>query len=134
MEESSSSRNSEEVLDAAQQLMQLSNDDNNSSNVAVVVSTKNNKNKNKKKMKKDHGGGGEEEVDQKRCQIESSVWLKIEEIFGKDDEKDCCDHHSIISRPKKRRFRSIESIYMNTKPININGRFSANTIVGCWTR
>uniref|UniRef100_A0A9I9CT87 Uncharacterized protein n=1 Tax=Cucumis melo TaxID=3656 RepID=A0A9I9CT87_CUCME len=78
-EESSSSRNSEEVLGAAQQLMQLSNDDN-SSNVDVVVAAKKNK-------KKDccGGGGREEEVDQKRCQIESSIWLKIEEIFGKDE-------------------------------------------------
>lgn len=124
-EESSCSRDSEEVLGAAQQLMQLSNEDDSSSNVVTAE----NKNKNKsKKMKKDHsggGGGGEEEVDQKRCQIETSIWLKIEEIFGKDDEEGC----DFVCRPKKRRFRSIQSIYMTTKPI-VNGRFSGKGIVG----
>ncbi|KAG7034419.1 hypothetical protein SDJN02_04148, partial [Cucurbita argyrosperma subsp. argyrosperma] len=117
---------SEEVLVAAQLLMQLSiedddDDDNCGSNVVVAAENKKNK-----KLKKGHGGdrgdgGEEEEVDQKRYQIETSIWLKIEEIFGKDDEEE--DFNSIC-RPKKRRFRSLQSIYITTKPIG-NGRFPA---------
>lgn len=121
-EESSCSRNMEEVLGAAQQLMQLSNEDDSSSNVVTAEKKKNNK-------KRGGGDGGEEEVDQKRCQIEASIWSKIEEIFGKEEEKLEEDRNSIC-RPKKRRsrFRSIQSIYMTTKPI-INARFSGNRII-----
>lgn len=37
-----------------------------------------------------------------------SKWAKIEEIFGKENE---------MYRPKKRRYRSLDSLYRATKPV-----------------
>ncbi|MBA0824602.1 hypothetical protein Goarm_021259, partial [Gossypium armourianum] len=83
---------------AAQQLMQLSDEDNSSSS-----SSSNGNNNNKKiiaKMMKD-----ERYLEQSQNEITSA---KIEEIFGKEE----------ISRPtKKPRYRFLESIYKETKPM-----------------
>ncbi|KAG2711667.1 hypothetical protein I3843_04G081000 [Carya illinoinensis] len=77
---------------AAQQLMQLSDEDSN------------NITNNKKKDADDDN----EEVDQsRRSEITSAV---IEEIFGKEDQ---------VYRPKKRRYRTLDSIYTATKPMMI---------------
>ncbi|KAL4644088.1 hypothetical protein ACB092_02G138400 [Castanea dentata] len=78
---------------AAQKLMQLSDEDSNNDE----------KNCNKR-------GSDDEEVDdqsQSRSEITSAL---IEEIFGKEDEE--------VYRPKKRRYRSLVSIYTATKPVN----------------
>jgi len=73
-----------------QHLMQLSDEDNS--------------------MKRDT----DEEVDQPRSvrghHETTTAMAKIEEIFGKED----------AYRPKKRRYRSLVSIYTATKPMNIN--------------
>lgn len=72
-----------------QQLMQLSDEDN-----------KNNNRKNDK----------DEVVDQPRSDRSTTMAkAKIEEIFGKED----------AYRPKKRRYRSLVSIYTATKPMNL---------------
>ncbi|XP_048232387.1 uncharacterized protein LOC8273687 [Ricinus communis] len=84
---------------AAQQLMQLSDEDNSSS------INKNSSNRNRKNIYED------EELD-RRSQDEITS-KKIEEIFGKDEELE-------QERPKKKRFRSIKSIYKATKPINLD--------------
>jgi hypothetical protein len=79
---------------AAQQLMQLSDEDS--------------YNNNNSKKKRDVHMTDDEEVDQSRSEITSAL---IEELFGKED----------AGRPKKRRYRSLVSIYTATKPIN--GRY-----------
>ncbi|KAL5751955.1 hypothetical protein ACOSP7_022124 [Xanthoceras sorbifolium] len=80
---------------AAQQLMLLSDEDSNSissSNVKNISSD-------------DHL----EEIDQRSGRDhEITCRKKIEEIFGTEEE---------ICRPKKRRYRSLVSIYRATKPI-----------------
>ena len=75
-------------MTAVQQLMQLSDEDD---------SNKKKKERNNKEI--------EGEVDQRRSEITTA---KIEEIFGKEE----------AYRPKKRRYRSLVSIYMATKPMN----------------
>ena len=83
----------ESDMAAAQNLMQLSEEDSNSDE----------KNCNKR-------DSDDEEVDdrsQSRSEITSAL---IEEIFGKEDEE--------VYRPKKRRYRSLVSIYTATKPVN----------------
>lgn len=47
----------------------------------------------------------DEEVEQSRTDVTSAM---IEEIFGKEE----------VYRPKKRRYRTIDSIYTETKPMN----------------
>ncbi|TYI40493.1 hypothetical protein E1A91_A02G154800v1 [Gossypium mustelinum] len=94
---------------AAQQLMQLSDEDNSSS------SSSNGNNNNKKikaKMMKD-----ESYLEQSQNEITSA---KIEEIFGKEE----------ISRPtKKRRYRFLESIYKETKPMKVSyGKGNGNSL------
>ncbi|XVE83278.1 hypothetical protein DITRI_Ditri16bG0075000 [Diplodiscus trichospermus] len=87
---------------AAQQLMQLSDEDNNSSssNSNVII----NNNKKKIKTKINSKGFFEQSPDE----ITSA---KIEEIFGKEE----------ILRPiKKRRYRFLESIYKETKPMKVS--------------
>ncbi|KAH0969689.1 hypothetical protein GBA52_028481 [Prunus armeniaca] len=89
----------ESELAAAQQLMQLSDEDNNNnSSSSSNNSSRSNKNTN-------HEG---EEVDQ-RPLINVIIWAKIEEIFGKEED---------VDRPKKRRYRSLASIYLTSKPVN----------------
>lgn len=51
---------------------------------------------------------------------------KIEEIFGEDDirDQDQCDKEMVImrvmsSKKKKKKFRTLESIYMATRPIRV---------------
>ncbi|KAG8497254.1 hypothetical protein CXB51_008473 [Gossypium anomalum] len=93
---------------AAQQLMQLSDEDNSSSS-----SNGNNNNKKiKAKMMKD-----ERYLEQSQNEITSA---KIEEIFGKEE----------ISRPtKKRRYRFLESIYKETKPMKVSyGKGNGNSL------
>ncbi|CAB4283446.1 unnamed protein product [Prunus armeniaca] len=87
----------ESELAAAQQLMQLSDEDNNN-NSSSSSSSRSNKNTK-------HEG---EEVDQ-RPLINVIIWAKIEEIFGKEED---------VDRPKKRRYRSLASIYLTSKPVN----------------
>ncbi|XP_035538721.1 uncharacterized protein LOC118343820 [Juglans regia] len=77
----------------AQKLMQLSDEDSN--------------NNNKKRDADD-----DQEVDQSRSDITSAV---IEEIFGKEEVIMQC-------RPKKRRYRTLDSIYTETKPMNARYR------------
>lgn len=81
---------------AAQQLMQLSDEDSYNSS---------------KKKRVDVDADDDGEVDQSRSEITSAV---IEELFGKEEA---------ACRPigKKRRYRSLVSIYTATKPMN--GRF-----------
>ncbi|XVF17087.1 hypothetical protein REPUB_Repub10bG0087800 [Reevesia pubescens] len=85
---------------ATQQLMQLSDDDNNSNS----NDNSNNNKKTKAKM-----------INSKRLFEESQDEItsaKIEEIFGKEKEN---------LRPiKKRRYRYLESIYKETKPIKVS--------------
>lgn len=81
-------------MTAAQQLMQLSDEDS--------------YNNNSKKKRDVHMTDDEDVVDQSRSEITSAL---IEELFGKED----------ACRPKKRRYRSLVSIYTATKPIN--GRY-----------
>lgn len=84
---------------AAQQLLQLSDEDNSSNGI-------NKKKKLKSKMRLF------EERRRRRSQDEVTS-AKIEEIFGKDDEE--------ILRPiKKQRYRFLESIYKETKPIKVS--------------
>ena len=83
----------ESDMAAAQNLMQLSEEDSNSDE----------KNCNKR-------DSDDEEVDdrsQSRSEITSAL---IEKIFGKEDEE--------VYRPKKKRYRSLVSIYTATKPVN----------------
>ncbi|KAI5323728.1 PREDICTED: CICLE_v10027329mg [Prunus dulcis] len=87
----------ESELAAAQQLMQLSDEDNNNNSSSSSSSSSN---KNTK-----HEG---EEVDQSPL-INVITWAKIEEIFGKEED---------VDRPKKRRYRSLASIYLTSKPVN----------------
>ncbi|XP_030973774.1 histone-lysine N-methyltransferase, H3 lysine-79 specific-like [Quercus lobata] len=83
-------------MTAVQQLMQLSDEDNNNNN--------NNKdNKKRKKPEKELG-----EVDQRLSEKTSA---KIEEIFGKEE----------AYRPQKQRYRSLDSIYMETNPMKAIG-------------
>ncbi|XP_021830768.1 uncharacterized protein LOC110770852 isoform X2 [Prunus avium] len=84
-------------LAAAQQLMQLSDEDN-KNNSSSSSSSRINKNTK-------HEG---EEVDQ-RPLINVITWAKIEEIFGKEED---------VDQPKKRRYRSLASIYLTSKPVN----------------
>ncbi|KAL6276831.1 hypothetical protein ACE6H2_020432 [Prunus campanulata] len=88
----------ESDLAAAQQLMQLSDEDNNNNSGSRSSSSRSNKNT------KQEG----EEVDQ-RPLINVITWAKIEEIFGKEED---------VDRPKKRRYRSLASIYLTSKPVN----------------
>ncbi|KAL4366281.1 hypothetical protein GQ457_05G015390 [Hibiscus cannabinus] len=82
-----------DMATAAQQLMQLSEEDNNSS--SSINNNGNNNNNNQ----------SEGCYAQSRCEITSAM---IEEIFGKEE----------ISRPtKKRKYRFLESIYKETKPM-----------------
>ncbi|KAK3211586.1 hypothetical protein Dsin_016292 [Dipteronia sinensis] len=74
---------------AAQQLMQCSDED--------ISSSSNGKNK--ISSDDDHDQRSRDEIIRKK---------KIEEIFGKEEE---------VCRPKKRRYRSLVSIYRETKPI-----------------
>ncbi|KAK3211587.1 hypothetical protein Dsin_016293 [Dipteronia sinensis] len=78
---------------AAQQLMLLSDEDSSSSSSNSV----------KKISSDDH----REKINQ-RSRDENTWGKKIEEIFGTEEE---------VCRPKKRRYRSIVSIYQATKPI-----------------
>ena len=82
-------------MTAVQQLMQLSDEDNNNNN--------NKDNKKRNKPEKELG-----EVDQRLSEKTSA---KIEEIFGKED----------AYRPQKQRYRSLDSIYMATKPMKAIG-------------
>ncbi|KAG8642947.1 hypothetical protein MANES_12G146500v8 [Manihot esculenta] len=86
---------------AAQQLMQLSDEDNSNS------INRNSKNK------INNCDDNEEESFDRSSQDEITSKKKIEEIFGKEEE------FIIIQRPKKRRFRSLQSIYEATKPLNV---------------
>ncbi|XVF15004.1 hypothetical protein REPUB_Repub09cG0111700 [Reevesia pubescens] len=91
---------------AAQQLMQLSDEDNNSSNSNSNDIDNNNNNNNKAKMM----------INKRKRLFEQSpdeiTSAKIEEIFGKEEE---------ILRPnRKRRYRFLESIYKETKPIKVS--------------
>ena len=109
---------------AAHQLMQLSDEDdhqniNNNKNIMI------NKDED---TADDHG----EEVDQICSRITTSTsgrrrpdWVKVinEEIFGKDvDEEEVCDIDDQPQLPDfkimKRRYRSLASIYRETKPID----------------
>ena len=93
-----------EMAAAAQQLMQLSDEDNNSSS----SSSNSNDNNNKKKIKA-KVINNKRFFEQSQDEITSA---KIEEIFGKEEE---------ILRPiKKRRYRFLESIYKETKPIKVS--------------
>ncbi|KAK8367176.1 hypothetical protein V6Z12_A02G168100 [Gossypium hirsutum] len=96
---------------AAQQLMQLSDEDNSSSSSSSSNGNNNNK-KIKAKMMKD-----ESYLEQSQNEITSA---KIEEIFGKEE----------ISRPtKKRRYRFLESIYKETKPMKVSyGKGNGNSL------
>ena len=82
-------------MTAVQQLMQLSDEDNNNNN--------NKDNKKRNKPEKELG-----EVDQRLSEKTSA---KIEEIFGKEE----------AYRPQKQKFRSLDSIYMATKPMKAIG-------------
>ncbi|KAK8497998.1 hypothetical protein V6N12_001356 [Hibiscus sabdariffa] len=80
---------------AAQQLMQLSEEENSSSS---SINSNGNNNNNQ----------SEGCYAQSRCEITSAM---IEEIFGKEE----------ISRPtKKRKYRFLESIYKETKPMKVS--------------
>ncbi|KAJ0039722.1 hypothetical protein Pint_27078 [Pistacia integerrima] len=81
--------------EAAERLMQLSGEENSS----------NESEKTKKKKRK------------LRDQNEV-IWATIEEIFGKEEEEE------EIFRPAKKRYRSIVSIYMSTKPMPLEMRRS----------
>ncbi|GMI86653.1 hypothetical protein HRI_002334600 [Hibiscus trionum] len=83
-----------DMATAAQQLMQLSDEDNSSSSSSINSDGNNNQ--------------SEGWFTQSRCDITSAM---IEEIFGKEE----------ISRPtKKRKYRFLESIYKETKPMKVN--------------
>lgn len=45
----------------------------------------------------------------KKSKEEGTYWAIIEEIFGKEDE--------VLYRPKKRKYRSLDSLYRATKPV-----------------
>ncbi|KAK8652737.1 hypothetical protein V6N13_126762 [Hibiscus sabdariffa] len=88
-----------DMATAAQQLMQLSEEDNNSSSSSSINNDGNNNNNNNQ---------SEGCYAQSRCEITSAM---IEEIFGKEE----------ISRlTKKRKYRFLESIYKETKPIKVS--------------
>lgn len=91
-------------LVAVEQLMQLSDEDSQQNN--------NNINKENKPIV-----NFDEEVNQlmkskKKKNVLTS--LKIEEIFGKEED----DQDEIISKPKKRKYRSLAEIYRTTVPIS----------------
>ncbi|XWS44800.1 hypothetical protein CRYUN_Cryun15aG0079600 [Craigia yunnanensis] len=87
---------------AAQQLLQLSDEDNISSSSNCNVN-----NTNKKKIKAKMNS--KRFFEQSQDEITSA---KIEQIFGKEEE---------ILRPiKKRRYRFLESIYKETKPMKVS--------------
>ncbi|XP_041003154.1 uncharacterized protein LOC121248682 [Juglans microcarpa x Juglans regia] len=67
----------------------------------MQLSDEDSNNNNKKRDADD-----DQEVDQSRSDITSAV---IEEIFGKEE---------LMCRPKKRRYRTLDSIYTETKPMN----------------
>ncbi|EXB36919.1 hypothetical protein L484_002390 [Morus notabilis] len=90
---------------AAQQLMQLSDEENHS---------------NKENIIDDHDH--DEEVDQRLMKIINnriprlrSTLEKIEEIFGKEEEEEKDEEICGIRPPKKRKYRSLASIYRETK-------------------
>ncbi|KAL5751940.1 hypothetical protein ACOSQ2_022447 [Xanthoceras sorbifolium] len=84
-----------DMAEAAQQLMLLSDEDSNSISSSNV----------KKISSNDHL----EEIDQRSGRDhEITCRKKIEELFGTEEE---------VCRPKKRRYRSLVSIYRATKPI-----------------
>ncbi|KAJ4715469.1 hypothetical protein OWV82_013828 [Melia azedarach] len=88
------------AVEAAQQLMQLSDEDNNSSDV--------------KKERKSLDGEEEGCVESK----DEITWAKkIEEIFGKEEEEVEVEE---IHRPKKRRYRTLISLYRTTKPMPLD--------------
>ncbi|XWS29423.1 hypothetical protein CRYUN_Cryun24cG0028400 [Craigia yunnanensis] len=93
-----------EMAAAAQQLMQLSDEDNNSCSSSNSNDNNNNNKKIKTKM-----------INSKRFFQRSQDEItsaKIEEIFGKEEE---------ILRPiKKRKYRFLENIYKETKPIKVS--------------
>ncbi|KAK8716296.1 hypothetical protein V6N13_043611 [Hibiscus sabdariffa] len=91
---------------AAQQLMQLSDEDNCSSSSSINSDGNNNKMKKKKKTE-ERMMESEGCFRQSQCEITSAIF---EEIFGKEE----------ISRPtKKRKYRFLESIYEETKPVSV---------------
>lgn len=85
-----------DMTEAAQQLLQLSDEDNNSSN-------SNNEKKKKKKIK------GKRLFEHSQDEINSA---KIEEIFGKEE-----GIYLRLPVKKQPRYRFLESIYKETKPI-----------------
>ncbi|KDP35301.1 hypothetical protein JCGZ_09460 [Jatropha curcas] len=93
---------------AAQQLMQLSDEDNSNSNSI-------NEKKSKNMKKSGFDGDIEEEFDRFISQDEITS-KKIEEIFGKEEEEKIS---IILGRPRKKRYRSLESIYKTTKQIKV---------------
>ncbi|XVF61809.1 hypothetical protein PTKIN_Ptkin08bG0160600 [Pterospermum kingtungense] len=93
---------------AAQQLMQLSDEDNNSISSSSSNSHSNsNDNSDKKLFRSKMMINSKRLFEQSQEEITSAM---IEKIFGKEEE---------ILRPnyKKRRYRFLESIYKETKPI-----------------
>ena len=91
-----------DMATAAQQLLQLSDEDNNSSSSNCNVN-------NNKKKKIEAKMNSKRFFEQSQDEITSA---KLEEIFGKEEE---------ILRPiKKRRYRFLESIYKETKPIKVS--------------
>ncbi|KAK9991218.1 hypothetical protein SO802_026203 [Lithocarpus litseifolius] len=93
-------------MTAVQQLMQLSDEDNNNNNNNNDNNNNNHNNKDNKKRNKPEKESGE--VDQRLSEKTSA---KIEEIFGKEE----------AYRPQKQRYRSLDSIYMATKPMKAIG-------------
>ncbi|XP_048335494.2 uncharacterized protein LOC125423859 [Ziziphus jujuba] len=100
---------------AAQQLIQLSDEDNNNNN--------NNSNSGRNYNKVDDNGYGDEEVDQRVAKENGNYVINsgeensssnnniMEEIFGKEE---------VLVFPaanRKRRYRSLADIYMETKPV-----------------
>ncbi|KAL4377480.1 hypothetical protein GQ457_02G017300 [Hibiscus cannabinus] len=93
---------------AAQQLLQLSDEDNCSSSSSSINSDGNNNKMMKKKKIKARMMESEGCFRQSQCEITSALF---EEIFGKEE----------ISRPtKKRKYRFLESIYEETKPVKVS--------------
>ncbi|KAK8672869.1 hypothetical protein V6N13_111226 [Hibiscus sabdariffa] len=96
---------------AAQQLLQLSDEDNCSSSSSINSDgNNNNNNKMMKKKKKIKARMMESEgcFRQSQCEITSAIF---EEIFGKEE---------ILRPTKKRKYRFLESIYEETKPVKVN--------------
>ncbi|KAL4377624.1 hypothetical protein GQ457_02G009810 [Hibiscus cannabinus] len=102
---------------AAQQPMQLSDEDNKDSSSGSNDADAINNNSSNVKAK----------INSKRCCEQSQdeiTCAMIEEIFGKEEE---------ISRPtfKKRRYRLLDSIYKETKPLKV--RYAKNSCF-CYKR